>query len=47
MNLITERNQDVSIVRVNETRLMYPILSEFANTIRRSSAAATGSCCST
>ena len=33
MNLITERNQDVSIVRVNETRLMYPILSEFANTI--------------
>src|SRR4029434_5430085 len=33
MNLTTERNQDVSIVRVNETRLMYPILSEFANTI--------------
>ena len=33
MNLITERNQDVSIVRVNETRLMYPILSEFSNTI--------------
>ncbi|HEY1306854.1 MAG TPA: STAS domain-containing protein [Vicinamibacterales bacterium] len=33
MNLTTERNQDVSIVRVNETRLMYPILSEFSNTI--------------
>ena len=33
MNLTTDRNQDVSIVRVNETRLMYPILSEFANTI--------------
>ena len=33
MNLTTARNQDVSIVRVNETRLMYPILGEFANTI--------------
>ena len=33
MNLTTDRNQDVSIVRVNETRLMYPILSEFASTI--------------
>ena len=33
MNLTTDRNQDVSIVRVNETRLMYPILSEFANTV--------------
>lgn len=33
MNLTTERNQGVSIVRVNETRLMYPILSEFASTI--------------
>src|SRR4029450_12015993 len=33
MNLTTERNQNVSIVRVNETRLMYPILSEFASTI--------------
>jgi anti-anti-sigma factor len=33
MNLTTERTQDISIVRVNETRLMYPILSEFANTI--------------
>ena len=33
MNLTTARNQDVSIVRVNETRLMYPILGEFASTI--------------
>ena len=33
MNLTTGRSQDVSIVRVNETRLMYPILSEFANTV--------------
>jgi anti-anti-sigma factor len=33
MNLTTDRNQDVSIIRVNETRLMYPILSEFANTV--------------
>src|SRR5687767_3455304 len=33
MNLTTARNQDVSIVRVNETRLMYPILSDFANTV--------------
>ena len=33
MNLTTDRNQDVSIVRVKETRLMYPILFEFANTV--------------
>ncbi len=33
MTLTTDRNQDESVVRVNETRLMYPILSEFANTI--------------
>jgi anti-sigma B factor antagonist len=33
MNLTTDRNQDVSIVRVNETRLMYPILSEFADAV--------------
>jgi anti-sigma B factor antagonist len=33
MNLSTARTHDVSIVRVNETRLMYPILSEFANTV--------------
>jgi len=33
MNLTTHRTEDVSVVRVNETRLMYPILSDFANTI--------------
>ena len=33
MNLTTDRNQDVSIVRINEGRLMYPILSEFSNTV--------------
>lgn len=33
MNLTTDRHQDVSVIRVNETRLMYPILSEFANTV--------------
>ena len=33
MNLSTDRHQDVSVIRVNETRLMYPILSEFSNTV--------------
>jgi anti-anti-sigma factor len=33
MNLTTDRTQDVTVVRVHETRLMYPLLSEFANTI--------------
>ena len=33
MNLTTDRHHGVSVVRVNETRLMYPLLSEFANTI--------------
>ena len=33
MNLTTDRSQGISIVRVNEARLMYPLLSEFANTI--------------
>ena len=33
MNLTTDRTQGVSIVRVHEARLMYPLLSEFANTI--------------
>ena len=33
MNLTTDRHQDVSVIHVNETRLMYPILSEFANTV--------------
>jgi len=33
MNLTTDRLQGVSVVRVNEARLMYPLLSEFATTI--------------
>ena len=33
MNLTTDRTQGVSIVRVNEARLMYPLLSEFSSTI--------------
>ena len=33
MSLTTDRNQGVSIVRVNDTRLMYPLLSEFAGTV--------------
>ena len=33
MNLTTDRLQGVAVVRVNETRLMYPLLAEFANTI--------------
>lgn len=33
MNLTTDRSQGVSIVHVNEARLLYPLLAEFANTI--------------
>ncbi len=33
MNLTTDRVHGVAVVRVHETRLMYPLLSEFANTI--------------
>ena len=33
MNLTTDRVQGVAVVRVHETRLMYPLLSEFSNTI--------------
>ena len=33
MNLTTDHTQDVSIVRVNEPRLMYPLLSEFSATV--------------
>ena len=33
MNLTTERSQSVSVVRVKETRLTYPLLSDFANTV--------------
>ena len=33
MNVTTDRMHGVSVVRVNEARLMYPLLSEFATTI--------------
>ena len=33
MNLTMDRSHGVSIVRVNEARLTYPLLSEFAKTI--------------
>ena len=33
MNLTTEHAGDVAIVRVGETRLMYPLLSEFADAV--------------
>jgi len=33
VHLTTDRSQGVSIVRVNEARLTYPLLSEFTNTI--------------
>jgi anti-sigma B factor antagonist len=33
MNLTTDRAHGVAIVRVQESRLMYPLLSEFANTV--------------
>ena len=33
MNLTTERVQGISVVRVREARLMYPLLSEFAHSI--------------
>ena len=33
MNLTTDRTHDISIVRVNEARLMYPLLPEFAGAV--------------
>ncbi|MBS1819003.1 MAG: STAS domain-containing protein [Acidobacteria bacterium] len=33
MNLSTEQAGGVSIVRVGETRMMYPMLAEFANAV--------------
>ncbi len=33
MNLTTDRHQGVTVVRVGEPRLMYPLLSEFSNTV--------------
>jgi anti-anti-sigma factor len=34
MNLTTDRANGVAIVRINEARLMYPLLSEFSEVIR-------------
>jgi len=33
MNLTTDRTQDIPIVRVGESRLIYPLLSEFASVV--------------
>ena len=33
MNLTTDRSKGVCIVRVNESRLMYPLLAEFTESI--------------
>jgi anti-sigma B factor antagonist len=33
MNLSTDHTQGVAIVRVHESRLTYPLLSDFANTV--------------
>ena len=33
MNLTTDRSKGVAVVRVNETRLMYPILSDFTSAV--------------
>ncbi len=33
MNLTTETSNDVAVVRIGESRLMYPLLSEFSNAV--------------
>ena len=33
MNLTTDRVDGIAVVRVRETRLMYPLLSEFSSTV--------------
>ena len=33
MNLTTDHSQGVAIIRVNEPRLLYPLLSEFGNAV--------------
>jgi anti-sigma B factor antagonist len=33
MNLTTEHHGDVAVVRVQEARMLYPILSDFATTV--------------
>jgi len=33
MNVTTEQSGNVAIVRVGETRMMYPMLAEFSDTV--------------
>jgi anti-sigma B factor antagonist len=33
MNLTTDHEQDVAVVRVHEARMMYPILADFASAV--------------
>lgn len=33
MNLTTDRSHDVAIVRIGESRMMYPLLQEFSSTV--------------
>ena len=33
MNLTTDRSHDVAIVRIGETRLMYPLLQDFSGAV--------------
>jgi anti-sigma B factor antagonist len=41
MNLTTETSNGVAVVRIGESRLMYPLLSEFSNAITQLLAAGT------
>ncbi|MCC7241717.1 MAG: STAS domain-containing protein [Acidobacteria bacterium] len=33
MNLTTDRSQDVAIIRIGESRMMYPLLQEFSGAV--------------
>ena len=33
MNLTTERQNDIAIIRIKESRMMYPLLSDFSGTV--------------
>jgi anti-sigma B factor antagonist len=33
MNLVTDRSQGVAVVRIGESRLMYPLLAEFSGAV--------------
>ena len=47
MNLTTEQNAGVAIVRVGETRMMYPLLADFSGAVAQLLAAGSARCCST